>query len=124
MAAHQKKLLIAEDDSFLSKVMSSTLSEAGYEIDTATEGKTALEKIKANHYDLVLLDLIMPMMTGFEVLENVKKEKIKVPILVFSNLSQSDDRTEALKLGAKDYFIKSDMSIDDILKTIKKYIGK
>ena len=122
MPKKQKKIIIVEDDPFLSKVMNSTLKDEGFEIDTASDGKAGLEKIMAGNYNLVLLDLIMPVMNGFEVLEALNREKIKIPILVFSNLSQQDDKTEALRLGAKDYFVKSDMSIDEVVKTVKKNV--
>ena len=117
------KILIAEDDPFLSKVMDSYLKDEGFDIDKATDGEEAFNKIKENGYALVLLDLIMPKKTGFEVLEELKKDGNETPILVFSNLSQPEDKEEASKLGAKDYFVKSDMSVDEVTATVKKYVG-
>jgi DNA-binding response OmpR family regulator len=121
MAKQLKKILIAEDDPFLSKVLGTILVDEGFTVEKALNGEEALQKIKKDGFRLVLLDLIMPKMTGFEVLEELKKVKIKVPILVFSNLSQPEDKKEALSLGAKGFYVKSDMSIDGVIKEVKKY---
>ncbi|MBN2096841.1 response regulator [Candidatus Peregrinibacteria bacterium] len=122
--AKTNKILIAEDDPFLIKVMGTILQDEGFAVDTARDGEEALKKITANGYKLVLLDLVMPKKNGFEVLEDMKAKKIKTPVLVFSNLSQDSDRKEAVSLGAKDYFVKSDMSIDEVAEAVKKYISK
>ncbi len=121
MAKQKIKILIAEDDQFLSKVLGTILVDEGFEIDKAMNGEEAIEKVNQDGYKLILLDMIMPKMTGFEVLAHMKKAKMKTPVLVFSNLSQPEDKTEALKLGAKDYFVKSNMSVDEVIKEVKKY---
>ncbi|MBU0577733.1 response regulator [Patescibacteria group bacterium] len=120
----KNKILIAEDDPYLSKIMSATLKEEEFEVEMAKDGVEALKKIKKDDYALVLLDLIMPIKDGFEVLKELKKAKIKTPVLVFSNLSQERDETQVFALGAKEYFIKSDMSIEDVVKTVKRYTTK
>jgi len=119
-----KKILIAEDDPFLVKVMGTILEDENFIVDTARDGEEALAKITSDGYKLVLLDLVMPKKTGFEVLKEMQTKKIKAPILVFSNLSQDADKKEAMELGAKDYFVKSDMSIDEVVAAVKKYILK
>lgn len=121
MPDKHRKILIAEDDPILSKVLGSTLREEGFEVVQVTDGAKVLNNIKKNGYALVLLDLIMPSKTGFEVLEALKRDKVKTPVLVFSNLSQDEDKRESLALGAKDYFVKSDMSIGDVVEAVKKY---
>ena len=121
MAKQPIKILIAEDDQFLSKVLGTILGDEGFAVEKAFNGEEAIQKIKKDGYKLILLDLIMPKKTGFEVLEEMKKAKIKTPVLVFSNLSQPEDRKEALRLGAKDYFVKSNMSVDEVVKEVKKY---
>lgn len=122
MAKQPTKILIAEDDPFLMKVLGTILKDEGFEVELAKDGAEALKKIQDDGYSLVLLDLIMPKKTGFEVLEEAKKEGVKTPILVFSNLSQDEDKEEALSLGAREYFVKSDMSIDDVAAAVKKYL--
>jgi len=124
MTKSKVKILIAEDDPFLIKVMGTIFEDEGYIVDRAVNGQEAIDKVKNNGYTLMLLDLIMPKKNGFEVLEEMKKGKIKTPVLVFSNLAQPEDKKEALDLGAKDYFVKSDMSIDDVAKAVKKFISQ
>ncbi len=120
--AKQHKILIAEDDPFLIKVMGTILEDEGFIVERAENGVEAIKKVADDGFSLILLDLVMPKKNGFEVLEEAKKKKVKAPILVFSNLSQPDDKEEALKLGAKDYFVKSDMSIDEVVDAVKKYV--
>ncbi|MBU0727877.1 response regulator [Patescibacteria group bacterium] len=121
MNAEPIKVLVVEDDPFLMKVAGLTLEDKGYHVERAVTGKEAIVAIKKNGYKLVLLDLIMPEMDGFEVLHELKKQKNKVPIVVFSNLSQEEDKKEALSLGAKDYFVKSDITLDELADIVQKY---
>lgn len=116
----QKKILIAEDDPFLIKIMGNRLKEEGFVVDTVNDGKSALRELGKNDYKALLLDLIMPIMDGFEVLAALKEKKGSPPVFVFSNLSQAEDRKEAMELGAKGYYIKSDISIGDIVKVIEE----
>ena len=118
---HNVKILIAEDDPFLNKIMGNYLKDEGFEVEVAKDGEEALEKIKANGYKMVLLDLIMPKKNGFEVLKELKKLNSKVPVVVFSNLSQAEDEKEALALGAKAYYVKHNVPIDELSKIIKTY---
>lgn len=119
-----KRILIAEDDPFLGKIMQFSLGAEGYEIDRALDGAEALEKIGANHYVVVLLDLIMPVKDGFEVLSELKNLKDKTPVLVFSNLAQEEDKKEVMALGAKGYYVKSHMAINELVKVINKFTKK
>jgi len=121
--ADTKKLLIAEDDPFLIKVAGITLEKSGYQVDRAKDGNEALDMIKKNHYDLVLLDMIMPHKTGFEVLRELKGEKNMPPVLVFSNLAQDSDKKEAMDLGAKGYYVKSNIALNELVDIIKKELG-
>lgn len=116
------KVLIVEDDQFISKIMKFSLEESGYKVDHAENGVQALEKIGLDEYSVILLDLMMPEKDGFEVLEELKSKGIAVPTVVFSNLSQPDDKKRAIDLGAKEYFVKSDMAIDELTETVKKYL--
>jgi DNA-binding NarL/FixJ family response regulator len=78
--------------------------------------------IQTNRYDLVILDLIMPKMTGFQVLENLQSKKIQVKVLVASNLGQEQDIQKAKALGAIDYFIKSDTPISKIVENVSNIL--
>jgi len=124
MTASGKKILVAEDDKFLMKVYQSKLKDEGYELITASDGEEALAKIKEETPNLVLLDIMMPKKNGFEVLKESKSNsKTKgIPIIILSNLGQDSDINEGVKIGADDYIIKSNISINGILEKIEKFI--
>ena len=121
--ASQKKILIAEDDPFLVKIIKNRLTEEGFNVEIATNGEEALKKILKNKYVVVLLDLIMPVKDGFQVLTGLNKIKNVTPVLVFTNLSQEEDKDEVMRLGAKGYYVKSDISIDELVKTVKDFLN-
>ena len=98
------KLLIVEDDKEISKMLSDFLIEAGYEIDTAFDGREAVAKIK-NEYDLILMDLMLPYISG-EMLIKQLREFSKIPVIVLSAKSKMDTRLEVLRTGADDYILK------------------
>ena len=112
-----------EDDPFLIKIMGNRLQEEGYVVDRSEDGDDGLKRIMDDGYSLVLLDLIMPIKSGFEVLQELKKLGEKTPVLVFTNLAQEEDRNEIMALGAKGYFVKSDIAMDELVKAVKKYIS-
>jgi len=118
------KVLIIEDDRFLSKIYASKLSKEGIEADFALDGEEGLEKAKAGKPKLILLDLIMPKMDGFAVLEAMAADASlkKIPVIVLSNLGQDEDIERAKKLGAKDFLVKSDSSIQAVVEKIKTYL--
>lgn len=119
----EKKILVIEDDKFLRKVYESKLPKEGFAVISAVDGEDGLNKARTEKIDLILLDLIMPKKTGFEVLEEVKKDKnlAKIPILVLSNLGQDEDRGRAMALGADDFLIKSNLSIKEVIEKIKQF---
>ncbi|MFW5884879.1 MAG: response regulator transcription factor [Patescibacteria group bacterium] len=116
----KKKILLVEDEVTMRETLQDVFEEAGLEVDAASDGKEGLEKIKENKYNLVLLDLILPKKNGFEVLEEVKREKIKAPVLLLTNLSGMEDVQKALALGAKSYLVKSDYKPKEILEKVKE----
>lgn len=114
------KILVAEDDKFLASAYRVKLGKSGFEIKIATDGQEALDILETFTPDVILLDLIMPVKDGFTVLEELKKnDKWKnIPVIVASNLGQKEDIDKSMKLGATDYFVKSDMHINDVLEKI------
>ena len=114
------KILIAEDDNFLANAYRVKLSKAGYEIKIASDGQETIDSLETFTPDLILLDLIMPVKDGFVVLEELKKnDKWKnIPVVVASNLGQKEDIEKSIALGAKDYIVKSQMPINDVLAKI------
>jgi len=119
-----KKILIAEDDGSLSKALKLKLASLGFDVTVAEDGEEAVIRIKRQTFDLLLLDLMMPQLDGFGVLEQMKKMKNRPVVFVNSNLSQAADKDRALKLGADAYLIKSDISLKEIVEKITKALKK
>ena len=122
MAGTQPNILIAEDERALSKALELKLTNAGFLVTIATDGEAALKLIEGNHFDLLLLDLIMPNKDGFAVLTELSSKKSKLPVVVLSNLGQSEDERKAKELGAVDYWVKADISLIDVVNKIKKLL--
>jgi len=116
-----KKILIIEDDEFLRQLISKKISSEGFTVSSAVDGPDGLEKVKAVMPDLILLDLLLPTMSGFEVLEKVKTDKTttSIPVVILSNLGQQEDISKGLKLGAKDFLVKAQMTPEEIVAKIK-----
>jgi len=120
----KKILLLVEDDFFLRSLMTKKLTLEGYEVIEAENGRIALNELEKNNIDLILLDLIMPEVDGFEVLETISKnpELIKIPVIVLSNLGQKEKIDKAKSLGAKDYIIKAHFTPGEVVEKIKKQL--
>lgn len=120
-----KKILIAEDDMFLANAYRVRLLKGGYEIKIAGDGAEMLDLISEFTPDIILLDLVMPKMDGFKALEKLKEdEKYKdIPVLITSNLGQANDIKRGMSLGATDYIVKSDLSLEDLVEKIERIIN-
>lgn len=113
------KVLIVEDDVILAKFLQEKLHREGItDVDTAVYGEEALEKLKTKKSDLILLDLILPKLDGFEVLERIRaKEETKdIPVLVITNLTHNGDKQRVSKMGIEDYLVKSECDPDVIIQ--------
>ncbi|MFH1315422.1 MAG: response regulator [Candidatus Uhrbacteria bacterium] len=119
------KILLVEDNPAMSKVYRNRLVSEGFEVITAEDGEQGIDKIRSEKPELVLLDLIMPKIDGFGVLEEIRKDKKynKIPIIVLSNLGQASDLEKAKKLGATDYLIKADFSLVDVVKRVRQHLN-
>ncbi|MEK7130295.1 MAG: response regulator, partial [Patescibacteria group bacterium] len=114
-----------EDDSFLRELMSEKLRNAGYNVIEAADGNDGLKKIQKELPALILLDLILPGIDGFDLLRAFRKElKIEVPIIVLSNLGNKDDIDRVMAAGANDYLIKAHFTPTDVLERMKKFFPK
>ncbi len=120
-----KKILIVEDDKFLRELMTRKLLSLQYEVVSASDGEEGLEKIKTELPDVVLLDLILPGINGFEVLELAKKDSAiaKIPVIILSNLGQSEDIKKGLELGAQDFLVKAHFTPQEIVDKLKLILG-
>jgi len=115
------KILLIEDDKFLRELIIQKLGREGFEVAEATEGEGGLLKMKEEKPDLVLLDLLLPGIDGFEVLSRMKKdpELEATPVIILSNLGQRDGVQKGIDLGAEDYLIKAHFTPGEIVGRIK-----
>ncbi len=125
MSNEKIKILISEDDSFLSQMYSEKLESEGFKVVLATNGIEAIDKMKLEKPDLVLLDLIMPKKDGFEVLsDKISIPEIKdIPVIVLTNLSQNAEIKKCYDLGAKDFMIKAYFVPSEIISKIKTILN-
>lgn len=124
MPKTNKKILIAEDDKPLAKALQLKFENAGIEAVVVSNGKDVFKELKKGGFSLLLLDLIMPEMDGFAVLQEMKKKKIKVPVIVSSNLGQEEDVSRSKELGVKEYIVKSATSIAEVVNKIKLMLSQ
>ena len=118
-----KKILIVEDEKALANVLSLKLTKSGFDVDVAINGDIAVEMLGNKKYDLLVLDLILPLMDGFGVLKAIKNmDLVDMPIIVVSNLSSQEDKRRAEYLGADEFIVKSDTSMAEILEKINQLI--
>jgi two-component system, OmpR family, response regulator VicR len=114
----KRSILIAEDEVSLAEILKAELESAGFKVSVAYDGKQAIGKMKKDKFDLLLLDLIMPVLDGFGVMTKMKDLSINVPIIILSNLGQQKDVKKALSFGAITYFVKSDIIIAKVVEEI------
>ena len=122
----KKLILLVEDDEFLAELYATKLNLEDYEVALASDGEKGLKMIKELKPDLILLDIILPKMDGFEILKNIKTNKNlkKIPVILLTNLSQKDEVKKGLELGADDYLIKAHFMTSEVVKKIKQTIDK
>ncbi len=121
-------ILLVEDDQMLVKMYVIKLEKEGFIVDIALNGKEGLDKLKAKQYDVVLLDLMMPEMDGFEMIRvyNSSNEYKRAPILILSNLGQKEDIDQAIELGIgeDDYIVKANMTPTEVINKIRSTIAR
>ncbi len=122
----EENILIVEDDKFLRELISKKLIGQGFKIDEAIDGEEGLKKLKEIKPDLVLLDLILPGLDGFDVLKRIKDDPriASIPVLILSNLGQKDEIEKGLKLGAVDFLVKAHFTPGEIVQKIRQVFEK
>jgi len=117
------RILLAEDDRFLRKAAETMLKRAGFTVIPAADGEEALRLAREHVPDLMLLDLIMPKMQGFDVLQELKgaAETAGIPVIVLSNLGQDSDVQLARERGAHDYIIKSNIALEQLVERVRAF---
>ena len=121
-----KKILFVDDEPSLQKTFADLFKSEGYEMISALDGETGLRLAKAENLDLILLDLILPKIHGFEVLKELKTdpETKDIPIIVLTNLEGMGDVEKALELGATTYLVKTQYTLEEVVEKIKKILEK
>ena len=124
-SAKQLKILLVEDDPFLYKVLSQRLRDEGMDVTVSTDGEAAIADVVRVKPSLILLDLILPKLSGFEVLAHVRKNAVtaKIPVVVLSNLGQQEDIDQIEKLGVREYLVKADYSLSEMVKKVKEHVA-
>ena len=126
MGFRKIKILVVEDDSAISQIIDYRLSQDGYAVILAKNGEEALIEVAKGKPDLILLDIILPKINGFDVLKRIKNqpETKSIDVIVFSNLSQKEDVARAKEYGALDFLVKADFSADGLANFINKHFSK
>lgn len=121
-----KQILIVEDDTFLQGLSATKLSKEGYDVVTAANSTEASAAIEKQIPDFVLLDLVLPGTDGYGILKKIREnvKMTKTPVIIFSNLAEDKDIKKAKELGANDFMIKSNFTLDELVDKIKEMIGK
>ena len=121
-----KKIIIVEDEEILRNLLHKKLLAEGYSVDVAENGEVGLQKIRENRPDLILLDIIMPKMGGFEMLEEMQKDEsiFGIPVIVVSNSGQPVEIDRAQKLGARDWLVKTEFDPQEVIDKVIVQIGK
>ena len=120
----KKKILLIEDEEGIILPLKIKLEKRGFELIIARDGEAGLAALRSEKPDLVLLDIILPKMNGFEILEQIKKEDgaAKIPIVVISNLAREGEIERGLGLGARDFIVKANLSLDNLVDKISKFL--
>lgn len=119
------KILIVEDDTFLAGIYANKFEKEGFEICLGTDGEMGLKTAQKEKPDIVLLDILLPKLDGFEVLEKLKADAAtkSIPVILLTNLGQKEDVDKGLKLGAADYLIKAHFMPSETVDKVKKVLS-
>ncbi len=117
------RILIAEDEPDLNKIILKKLKSEGYSVDNAFDGEEAISFIKSSTYDAIILDIMMPKVDGFGVLQFVRSQKLDTPIIFLSAKDHVDDRVRGLDMGANDYLVKP-FSFEELLARLRVMVRK
>ena len=125
MDTRKRKILLVEDDTALASVYRSRLELEGFDVCEANNGEDALSLAVSEHPDLVLLDVMMPKISGFDVLDILRNtpETTNIRVIMLTALSQPKDKERAEQLGVDDYLVKSQVVIDDVIERVRHHLG-
>lgn len=121
-----KRILIIEDDFYIRDIYNTAFNKAGYEVNVAANGEIGVDLLRTRQYDIVLLDIMMPKMTGIDVLKTARQDAFPakdVPIFLITNLGQNDLIQQAFDLGADGYFLKSQLSPQELVSQVDSLLA-
>jgi two-component system chemotaxis response regulator CheY len=126
VTADKRRVLLVEDDRFLRRACEASLQQRGFEVRTATDGEAGLALALAEHFDVVLLDLLMPKKPGIEVLAAIRADPARkdIPVLILSNSSREEDKRRAVELGAQGYYVKANLSLKALGDEVARLVGE
>lgn len=121
----KNNVLLVEDDSFLANIYKTKFEMEGFTVFTADNGESAVDEAKKKIPNMILLDILLPKMDGFMVLEALKKEATtkNIPVILLTNLGQKDDVEKGLQMGAVDYLIKAHFKPSEVVEKVRKVLG-
>ncbi|MDD4333059.1 MAG: response regulator [Patescibacteria group bacterium] len=126
--AKDKKILLVEDDSFLREIIFKRLAKEGFVVTEAEDGEKALLAVDKEKFDLILLDILLPSINGFEVLQKIRsledENAKKVPVIMLSNLGEETDIKKAMEFGANNYLVKAHFTTEEIIEKIREELGE
>ena len=120
-----KKVLIVEDEELIGNLLEKKLRQEGYYASVAIDGEAALKQIREEKPDIVLLDIVLPRLNGFEVLSELKEDEVlqKIPIIIISNSGQPAEIEKAKELGVRDWLVKTEFDPQEVLEKVQRQIG-
>ena len=122
----EKKIVLVEDDSLMSSILAAHLIKEGFNIISVTEGAQAFERIQAEQPSIVLLDIVLPGVGGFDILAKLKQDEStkSIPVLILSNLGSKEEIQRGIDLGAEDYLVKANSMVEEITGKIQKILDR
>ena len=120
------RILIVEDDPILGRMYSEKFKSEGYEVISAQDGESGLEKAKAGNIDIILLDIMLPRMSGIDLLEELRKDSFgkEVNVVALTNLADQSEKDRAIALGVKDYLVKAMQTPEQVVSKVNSYLGR
>ncbi len=120
----KRTVLVIEDDKYLREVLVEKLVKEGFDVFEAMDGQVGIDMTKKKKPDIVVLDIILPIMNGFDYLEAKGQDEsiAKIPVIILSNLGQREDVERGMKLGAKDYMVKAHFTPNDLITKVKAFL--
>lgn len=121
-----KKILLIDDDLFILKTIAPKFEKNGYTVSTAKNAEEAKNRLSSSTPDVILLDMILPQTNGIEILKMIKSDpkSMDVPVVIFSNLSSETEYQQAMDLGAVKYYVKADLTPDNVVDEVNKLLSK